>query len=61
MTKTKSEGLRVEELRAMLVAYRPTAIGKVGPPGSGDLQFESEEELWRLEQVLYDPRLRGQR
>ncbi len=59
MNKTKCASLRVEELRATLAAYRPTIIGKAEEPGSDEVQFEIEEELWRLEQDLYDPRLRG--
>ncbi len=59
MNKMKSEGLRIEELRAMLAAYRQMTIEEVEEAGWGDVQFEIEEELWRLEQELYDRRRRA--
>ncbi len=59
MNKMKSEGLRIEELRAMLAAYRQMTIEEVEETGWGDVQFEIEEELWRLEQELFDRRRRA--
>ncbi len=59
MNKRKSEGLRIEELRAMLAAYRQMTIEEVEETSWGDVQFEIEEELWRLEQELYDRRRRA--
>ncbi len=59
MNRTKSDGLRVEELRAMLAAYRQMSIEEVEETGWGDVQVEIEEELWRLEQELYDRRRRA--
>ncbi len=62
MTRTRNEPTtrRVEELRAMLAAYRQMAIEDVDGTDWGDVQFEVEEELWRLEQELYDARRRLQ-
>ncbi len=54
MNMTKSEKLRVQELRAMLTAYRQMTIEEVEETNWGDVQLEIEEELWRLEQELYD-------
>jgi hypothetical protein len=49
---------RVEELRAMLAAYRQMTVEEAERGDWGDVQIEVEEELWRLEQELYDTRRR---
>lgn len=60
MNRTKPvESLRIEELRAMLAAYRQMTIEEVEQTSWGDVQFEVEEELWKLEQELYDRRRRA--
>jgi len=38
----------------MLAAYRRMSIEEVEDSGWGDLQVEIEDELWRLEQELFD-------
>ncbi len=43
----------------MLAAYRQMTIEEVEEAGWGDVQFEIEEELWRLEQELFDRRRRA--
>lgn len=50
---------RVEELRAMLAAYRQMTIEEIEDGGWGDLEIEIESELWRLEQELFDLRHRS--
>jgi len=60
MTKGEPTTRRVEELRAMLAAYRLMTIEEVEASDWGDVQFEIEEELWRLEQELFDVRRRLQ-
>ena len=56
--KMKSEDVRADELRAMLAAYRQMSIDEVEEGGWGDVQLEIEQELWRLEQELFDARRR---
>ncbi len=60
MTRSEPTARRVEELRAILAAYRQMTIEDVDGSDWGDVQFEVEEELWRLEQELYDARRRLQ-
>jgi hypothetical protein len=60
MTKGEPTTRRVEELREMLAAYRQMTIEEVEASDWGDVQFEIEEELWRLEQELFDVRRRLQ-
>ncbi len=60
MTRNQTPTRRVEELRAMLAAYRQMTIEEIDGSDWGDVQFEVEEELWRLEQELYDARRRLQ-
>ncbi len=60
MTRNEPTTRRVEELRAMLAAYRQMTIEDVEGTDWGEVQFEVEEELWRLEQELYDARRRLQ-
>ena len=59
--KTDPMAARVEELRAMLAAYRQMTIEEVEDGGWGDVQIEIEEELWRLEQELFDTRRRSRK
>ena len=56
MTRNEPTTRRVEELRAMLAAYRQMTIEEIEGSDWGDVQFEVEEELWRLEQELCDTR-----
>ncbi len=58
MNKTQLQTARVEDLRAMLAAYRQMTIDEVEEGGWGDVQMEIEGELWRLEQELYERRRR---
>lgn len=58
MTKNEPMARRVEELRAMLAAYRQMTIEELEDSDWGDVQVEIEEELWRLEQELFDARRR---
>ncbi len=58
MKKATSEATRVQELRAMLAVYREMSIEEIEDGGWGDVQFEIEQELWRLEQELVDARRR---
>ncbi len=58
MTKRQPTTGRIEELRAMLAAYRQMTIEEVEDTEWGDVQLEVEEELWRLEQELFDVRRR---
>ena len=58
MKKAISEATRVQELRAMLAVYREMSIEEIEDGGWGDVQFEIEQELWRLEQELFDARRR---
>lgn len=58
MTTRPPTTRRVEELRAMLAAYRRMTIEEVEDGEWGDVQFEVEEELWRLEQEMFDVRRR---
>jgi hypothetical protein len=60
MTRRQPTTRRVEELRAMLAAYRQMTVEEVEDGQWGDVQFEVEEELWRLEQELFDVRRRLQ-
>jgi hypothetical protein len=48
--------VRVEELRAILTAYRLMTIEEVEAGEWGDLEVELEGEVWRLEQELVDER-----
>jgi len=59
MNRTKPTADRVEDLRAMLAAYRQMTIDELEDGGWGDLQIEIEGELWRLEQELFDARRRS--
>jgi len=61
MNKTEPMAARVEELRAMLAAYRQMTIEELENGGWGDLQIQIEEELWRLEQELFDARRRSRK
>ncbi len=61
MKRALPEAARVQELRAMLAVYRQMTIDEVEEGGWGDVQFEIEQELWRLEQELYDARRRAWR
>ncbi len=54
MAKNEPMARRVEELRAMLAAYRQMTIEDVEDSDWGDMQIQLEQELWRLEQELYD-------
>lgn len=54
MTRRGTTTRRVEELRAMLAAYRQLTVEDVEDSDWGDVQIEVEEELWRLEQELSD-------
>jgi hypothetical protein len=56
MTKNEPMARRVEELRAMLAAYRQMTIEELEDSDWGDVQVEIEQELWRLEQELFDAR-----
>jgi hypothetical protein len=58
MKKVERDEARVNELRAMLAVYRQMSIEEIEDGGWGDVQFEIEQELWRLEQELYDVRRR---
>ena len=58
MRRRQAVERRAEELRAMLADYRRMTIEEVEEGEWGDLQVEIENELWRLEQELFDPRLR---
>ncbi len=42
----------------MLAVYRQMTIDEIEEGGWGDVQFEIEQELWRLEQELFDARRR---
>ncbi len=61
MNEATSRSSRAEVLRVTLTARRLTTIGKVEQPGAGEVQFETEQQLVRLEQDLYDPSLRRRR
>ncbi len=61
MNEATSRSSRAEVLRVTLTARRLTTIGKVEQPGAGEVQFETEQQLLRLEQDLYDPSLRRRR
>ncbi len=54
MTKNEPMERRAEELRAMPAAYRQMTVEDVEGSDWGDVQIEVEEELWRLEQELFD-------
>jgi hypothetical protein len=54
MKKPNPKAVRIEELRAMLAAYRLMTIEEVEASGWGDLEIELEGEVWLLEQELYD-------
>ncbi len=54
MNEATSRSVRAEVLRVTLPARRLTTVGKVEQPGEGEVQFEPEGELLRLEQDLYD-------
>jgi hypothetical protein len=45
---------RIDELRAMLVAYRQMTIEEAEETGAGDWEIEVQGEVWRLEQELRD-------
>jgi hypothetical protein len=60
MTRSEPTTRRIEELRAMLAAYRQMTIEEIDGTDWGDVQFEIEEELWRLDQELCDARRRLQ-
>ncbi len=60
MAKNEPMARRVEELRAMLAAYRQMTIEDVEDSDWGDMQIQLEQELWRLEQELFDARRRLQ-
>jgi hypothetical protein len=59
VNKTKPTTDRVDDLRAMLAAYRQMTIEELEDGGWGDLQIEIEGDLWRLEQDLFDARRRS--
>jgi hypothetical protein len=59
--KTDPMAARVDELRAMLAAYRQMTVEEVEDGGWGDVQIEIEEELWRLEQELFEARRRSRK
>jgi hypothetical protein len=52
--KPNSNVVRLEELKAMLAAYRLMTIDEVEAGGWGDLEIELEGEVWRLEQEIFD-------
>jgi hypothetical protein len=52
MNKTTGSLARVDELRAMLAAYRHLTIEEAESGNWGDVQVELEGELWKLEQGL---------
>lgn len=56
MNTTKPPADRVDDLRAMLAAYRQMTIEELEDGTWGDLQIEIEGDLWRLEQELFDAR-----
>ncbi len=58
MRKVAPELVRAQALREMLAEYRRMTVEEVEAGGYGDLQVEIEGELWRLEQELFDARLR---
>jgi hypothetical protein len=58
MPRTRAKANRVEDLRAMLAAYRRLTIEEAEESDWGDVQIEIEGELWRLEQEIYNRRLR---
>ena len=59
MNKTRPPADRVDDLRAMLAAYRQMTIEEMEDGAWGDLQIEIEGDLWRLEQELSDARRRS--
>ena len=54
MKKREPTPGRIDELRAMLAAYREMTIEEVEDSDWGDVQVEIEAEVWQLEQELYD-------
>ncbi len=56
MNKTRPGETRIEELAAMLAAYRQMTVEEIEEGGWGDVRTEIEDELWRLEQELFDRR-----
>ncbi len=60
MNRTTSDGRRAQELRAIILTYWQTTADETQATACGDTQIEIEDELWKLEQELYDPRLRRQ-
>lgn len=52
--RPNSNVVRLEELKAMLAAYRLMTIDEVEAGGWGDLEVELEGEVWRMEQEIYD-------
>jgi hypothetical protein len=59
VNKTRPPADRVDDLRAMLAAYRQMTIEEMEDGAWGDLQIEIEGDLWRLEQELSDARRRS--
>lgn len=54
MKKPNPKAVRLEELKAMLAAYRRMTVEEVESTGWGDLEIEIEGEVWRLEQELHE-------
>lgn len=54
MRKSERHSTRVEELKAMLAAYRNMTVAEAEDGLWGDQQIEIEGELWRLEQESLD-------
>jgi hypothetical protein len=52
--KPNPKVVRLEELKAMLAAYRLMTIDEVEAGGWGDLEIELEGEVWRIEQEIYE-------
>jgi hypothetical protein len=54
MKKVNPKVARLEELKAMLAAYRRMTVEEVEASGWGDMEIELEGEVWLLEQELHD-------
>ncbi len=54
MKKVNPKVARLEELKAMLAAYRRMTVEEVEASGWGDMELELEGEVWLLEQELLE-------
>jgi hypothetical protein len=54
MKRNNPKVARLEELKAMLAAYRRMTVEEVESSGWGDMEIELEGEVWLLEQELLD-------